>query len=147
MLRKIWTVGLVGLSCLLLALTGCAQGPTQAAVAPEAVTEAFYTWYLAYEGNPMADKAYQESAYLSAAMVTKADEIIASFDKGAYDVFLCAQDIPIFIEVGEAEIEGDTAHLTVGTSFGAAIDVTLGRTNGEWKISDIVCHYLTQSAR
>ncbi|MFP4393865.1 MAG: hypothetical protein ACLFTI_01265 [Anaerolineales bacterium] len=140
MLRKIWMVGLAGLSCLLLTLTGCAQGPTQAAVAPEAVTEAFYSWYLAYEGNPMADKAYQESEYLDAAMVTKADEIIASFDKGAYDVFLCAQDIPTSIEVGEAEIASDTARLTVGTNFGTIIDVTLSRADGAWKISDIVCH-------
>ena len=140
MLRKIWMVGLVGLSCLLLVLTGCAQGPTRAAVAPEAVTEAFYTWYLDYEGNPMADKAYQESEYLDAAMVTKADEIIASFDKGGYDVFLCAQDIPTSIEVGEAATEGDTAYLAVETSFGTTIDVTLSRADGAWKISDIVCH-------
>jgi hypothetical protein len=43
------------------------------------------------------------------------DEIIASFDRGGYSPFLCAQDIPDSVTVDEATISGDTASVTVHT--------------------------------
>jgi hypothetical protein len=39
------------------------------------------------------DGAYRSSEYLTPEFVRKVDEIVASFDKGGYDPFLCAQDI------------------------------------------------------
>ncbi len=65
---------------------------------------------------------------------------IASFDRGGYDPFLCAQDIPDSVTVDEATISGDTASVAVHTSFaGHAFQVDLKLVDGQWKISDIIC--------
>lgn len=68
----------------------------------EEVVEGFYRWYLDYvsnTGNPLVDQAYHQNDMLSQAMVQRVDEIIASFDQGGYDPFLCAQDVPESIEL------------------------------------------------
>jgi hypothetical protein len=67
---------------------------------PETVVQTFFDWYLAYAetGNPLVDGAYRDSPYLTANLVSQVDEIIASFEGGGYDPFLCAQDIPGAIE-------------------------------------------------
>ena len=41
------------------------------------------------------------------------DEIIASFDKGGYDPFLCAQDIPGEFAIEKAVVSGDQASVIV----------------------------------
>ena len=131
-------------------LSGCGPVPEAAAdsVAPEVVVEDFYAWYLDYIGdrasgdfrNPLVDRAYHESELLDPAFVVSVDELLDSFDRGGYDPFLCAQDIPDSIFVGEATISGDEASVGVETSFaGHGFEVRLAQVDGEWLISDIVC--------
>ena len=117
------------------------EGPIP--VTPGGPVEGFYSWYIGYArnvGNPLVDGAYRSSEYLTAEFVDKVDEIIASFDKGAYDPFLCAQDIPESFTVGEADVSGDRASLDVRTSFeGHAFTVEVVEVDGTWSISDVVC--------
>ena len=117
------------------------EGPMP--VTPEGAVEGFYGWYLWYArkaGNPLADGAYRSSEYLSEAFVQQVDEIIASFDKGGYDPFLCAQDVPESFTLVEAAVSGDQASVVVQTSFeGHAFTVELSEADGRWAISDVVC--------
>jgi hypothetical protein len=88
---------------LTIVLGRCSPVPTSSeamSATPETVVESFYNWYIGYPGNALVDGAYRSSEYLTTEFVRKVDEIIASFDKGGYDLFLCAQDIP-----GEFAIE------------------------------------------
>ena len=128
---------------LTIVLDRCSPAPASSeamSVAPETVVESFYNWYLGYPGNPLVDGAYRSSEYLTTEFVRKADEIIASFDKGGYDPFLCAQDIPESFAVNEAVISGDEAGVVVHTSFeGHMFTVDLQRVDGQWKITDIIC--------
>jgi len=107
------------------------------------VVASFYDWYIGYAqnvGNPMVDKSYRSSEYLTEEFAQKVDGIIAYFDKGGYDPFLCAQDIPESFTLEEAIIFGDEASVFVHTSFeGHKFTVDLQRVEGEWKIADIVC--------
>jgi hypothetical protein len=135
---------------LMLILSGCA--PVRSVLkakgaAPEQVVESFYDWYLGYPGNPVADGAYRSSEYLTEEFVEKVDAIIASFDQGGYDPFLCAQDIPGDLIVGDAVLSGDEASLVVhevwnvGTEYESVHDVTveLQTVDGAWKIADVLC--------
>jgi hypothetical protein len=114
---------------------------------PDAVVDSFYRWYLEYPGNVLTDRAYRSSEYLTSEFVGQVDEIIASFDKGGYDPFLCAQDIPGDLAVGEASVTGETASVTVrqtwnpGTEYAFTRDVTvyLEMADGAWKIAGIAC--------
>jgi hypothetical protein len=109
-------------------------------MAPEEVVEGFYWWYIGYPGNPMADGVYRSSEYLADEFVQKVDAIIASFDRGGYDPFLCAQDVPGELTVEEAVVSGDGASLAVHTSFeGHTFTVELRRVDGRWRISDVIC--------
>ncbi len=109
---------------------------------PGAVVEAFYAWYLDYSetGNPLVDGAYRSNKYLTEAFVQKVDELIASFDKGGYDPFLCAQDVSQDIMVEEVSLSVDEARVQVKTSFeGHSFDLLLQREGDQWKIADVLC--------
>ncbi len=114
---------------------------------PALTVQAFYTWYLDYSetGNPMADEAYRSSEYLTEAFVQKVDEILASFEGGGYDPFLCAQDVPQDISVAEMNVSGDEAQVKVQTSFeGHSFDVVLQREGEQWKIADVICAFANE---
>lgn len=110
--------------------------------------ESFYDWYLSYPGNVAAEGAYRSSEYLTLSFVEKVDEILASFDRGGYDPFLCAQDIPGHLVVGdEVARSGDVATIVVYEVWNPGMEsevthevvVELEMTDGEWKISNILC--------
>lgn len=130
---------------LAVVLSGCSPAPESIAaspsdLAPEERVRSFYEWYLGYSGNPVTDGAYRSSEHLTGEFVQKVDEIIASFDRGGYDPFLCAQDVPESFTVGETSVSGDRAVVPVQTSFeGHAFTVVLLRIDGEWRISDVNC--------
>jgi hypothetical protein len=117
------------------------EGPIP--VTPEGAAAGFYSWYIWYArevGNPLVDGVYRSSEYLTEGFVQKVDGIIASFDKGGYDPFLCAQDIPESFTVDEALVSGDRASLVVHTSFeGHTFVVEAEQVNGRWAISDVIC--------
>lgn len=120
-----------------------------APTAPEAVVEAFYRWYLDYIGdrasgdfrNPLVDRAYRQSDLLTPNLIRQVDGIIAGFDKGGYDPFLCAQDIPPTIKVAGAFEGTPTARVLVYTDFHhhfftVELEMVQPQT---WRINDITC--------
>jgi hypothetical protein len=118
------------------------------AMTPEQIVAEFYDWYFSYMGdpacgemrNPVADGAYRDSKHLSPQLVERVDGIVASFDRGGYDPFLCAQDRPQHITVEPAYISGQHASVVVDTSFeGHLFTVELESVDGQWRISNIVC--------
>ncbi|MGD2179455.1 MAG: DUF3828 domain-containing protein [Anaerolineae bacterium] len=131
-------------------LSGCApvraltKGKT---IAPGEVVKRFYDWHMRYPGNVMVDGAYRSSEYLTEEFVEKVDAIVASFDRGGYDPFLCAQDIPGDLIVGEPVVSGDEASVVVhevwnvGTEYEIVheVMVELQMVGGAWTIADIVC--------
>jgi len=146
-LRKVdeaWKVA--GIAC---------AAPDAAAMTPEEVVQGFYDWYLGYIGdpaseemrNPLVDGAYRSSEYLTEDFVQRVDELIASFDKGGYDPFLCAQDIPRSLTVDVAAVSGDEATVVVhqlwnpGTEYESVRDVkvALRKVDEAWKIADVAC--------
>jgi hypothetical protein len=145
--KRITMISACVIMALVAAFGGCGPASRAAALKPERVVENFYDWYLDYPGNAIVDGAYRSSEYLAEVYVQKADDIIASFDKGGYDPFLCAQDVPGDLTVDQATVSGNTTTVTVheiwnpitqyenSTSF----TVTLVKTEGQWKITDIVC--------
>ena len=142
---------LIGLALLaLVALVGWTL-PTEASKqveAPEQVVTGFYDWYLGYIGerenmrNPLVERAYRDSEYLSDAFIHQVDAVLDSFDKSAYDPFLLAQDIPERITVGENVLSGDKARVIVHMFWGgnptpSERTVTVKLNDGQWEIVDI----------
>jgi uncharacterized protein YceK len=143
-------IGLSLTMVLTLILSGCA--PVRSVLrakgaAPEAVVESFYDWYLQYPGNVIADGAHRSSQYLTEGFVGKVDAVVASFEKGGYDPFLCAQDVPGDLVVGEAEMSGNQARVAVqevwnpGTEaeFVKEVVVELEIMGGAWRIANVIC--------
>lgn len=144
-----------------------AEAPATATVAPAAVertgaatpeeaARSYYEWYLEYtrpddEGgfkNPLVDEAYASSPYLTVELTERVADIVASFEGGGYDPFLCAQDVPTAFTVGPAEVAGDEARLTVYTTFvGHAFDVSLVEEDGGWLLDEVSCTNPDPTAR
>jgi len=111
--------------------------------APDEVVTGFYGWYLEAIDlqagrNPLAERSYRSSEFLSHTFVVEVDALLDSFERGGYDPFLLAQDVPDSVEVVEVDVLGDTAHVQVETSFeGHGFLVTLKRADGAWRIDDV----------
>lgn len=112
---------------------------------PLASVEAFYAWYFDYVGgepgefrNPLVDKAYRDSPYLSAEFIQRVDEVIASFaEGGGFDPFLRAQDIPSEYQVQPG---AEQNQVLLRERFGESwneLKITLVNQNGCWLIDDI----------
>jgi len=110
---------------------------------PDAVVMAFYNWYLDYAAasNPLVDKAYHDSPYLTADFANHVDEIIAGFDRGGYDPFLCAQDVPDYVMAQSFIMNGPTPSILVQTSFDHHFfTVDLRQMDGDiWQVSNVTC--------
>ena len=126
-------------------LLGACKGEAQTAVDESnlpaqpagRIVQGFYDDYLGYPGNPLVSRAYQQSRFLAQDFV---EELDALLDKGImYDPVLCAQDRPDNITAQPATVDGQTATVEVGTSFGTTIQVELGVFDKEWKITAIKC--------
>jgi hypothetical protein len=131
----LWSVLIVAM----VAAVGCSQ-PATASASPDEVVNTFYRWYLGYPGNVLVDGAYRDSEYLSQEFRAEVDRILDSFSMGGYDPFLCAQDIPESITVSEPVLSGDTAAVSVNTSFqGHMFELVLNSAQDGWKITAINC--------
>jgi hypothetical protein len=115
---------------------------------PREVVDAYYTWYLDYIGdpaaddfrNPLVDRAYRDSQYLSEDFISQVDEMLANPGMVMADPFLCAQDIPTEISTAEAAIDGERASVPVTTSFANHhLTVNLAKAGGAWRIIEIEC--------
>jgi hypothetical protein len=88
------------------------------------------------------DEAYRTSPYLSDGFVARVDDAAASDRPGGGDPFLLAQDVPERFEIGDAEIQGDRATVTLrfywqGNDTPVARTVRLVLVDREWRIEDV----------
>ncbi len=143
--KAFWMLG----CCLLAILNACSLSLPNASprdpmiMTPEEVVESFYNWYMQYPGNPMVERAYRQSPFLTDQWIQQVDEALNSFQgQSGFDPFLCAQDIPerIFVQPANTT-QQDIAVVVVKSSFaGHSLTVDLQRANGmDWKISAIRC--------
>ena len=121
-----------------------------AGLTPEQVTTEFYAWYLGYFGqpgsrqmrNPLLDKAYRSSGFLTDTFIGQVDETLISSERASYDPFLFAQTIPECVTVDKAVITGDEATVMVheiwyGGNIIHDVELNLLRVDGCWRIDDI----------
>ena len=131
-----------------LVLVGLPEARATEVSAPEEVVSEFYEWYLGYIGgagerrNPLVDRAYRSSDCLSEGFVAKVDEQLASAEHVLGDPFLMAQDVPVKVEVGEADMVGDEASVAVEMYWGgnpapSKRMVSLVQVGGEWRIDGV----------
>jgi hypothetical protein len=135
---KRWLLILITLG---LVVGGCRSAKTPE-LSPHQVTYQFYRWYIGYPGNPLVDKEYRSSPYMTAALIEKIDQTIASFDKSAYDPILMAQNIPESFGVEQPKTSGDRSTVLVRLFWGPQssftdLEITLVLVENEWKIDDI----------
>jgi hypothetical protein len=121
-----------------------------ATVEPATVVESFYAWWIASvesgiageSENPLMTQGYHGSPYLTPTFIAEVDEIIAGFDRGGYDPFLCAQDVPTELFVDGTIYTSAGARVALHSSFGKqhALVVMLEPAGEDtWRIGDIVC--------
>jgi len=107
---------------------------------PGEVVAGFYRWYTHYPGNPLADGTYRSSENLTRDFIDKVDGMVAFFEHGGTDPFLCTRDVPGEFTYEEAAVSGEEASQVVHTDLaGHTFTVQLRRDYGRWKISDVVC--------
>jgi hypothetical protein len=106
--------------------------------------QALYDLYLqvAEQRNPLANGLYRDLPFLAPEWVAQVDEILAGSERGGYDPFLCAQDVPSEVLAQEATVDGDTATVTMGTSFeGHGFMVELRAVDGQWLVTGVNCQH------
>lgn len=126
-----------------------------AAMSPADVTEAYYVWYLDYLNSevmchPLLDGAYRDSPYLTGALVSHLDELVADscgFGLRA-DPFLCGTDVPNRISVLALASDAATARVAVYGSFPTEASVSETRPlgtasllyeDGHWSLDGVAC--------
>ncbi len=122
-----------------------------AALAPEEVVKSFYDLYIGSINaaraagemrNYLADGSYRDLPYLSDEWIAEVDEILASFERGGYDPFLQAQDIPESFDVEAAQVDGERATVIVHTYWNGSdlvrdLEVELVQSESGWLIDAV----------
>ncbi len=130
--------------------TAVADDPVEP-LTPEQVVERFYTWYIGYihnEGDPIADRAYRSSEYVTQEIIDRVDEADvdrASADVDQHDPFLHAAVVPQEYTIEEALISGQEATVVVREMWDPGtrheliqeIEVLLRLVDGWWKIANV----------
>ena len=125
---------------LVVMLSGCGLISKEPEMSPQEVTTKFYRWYIGYPGNPLVDREYRESPYLTEGFIQEVDEVLA--DSFRADPILLAQDIPERFTVDETDISGERATVLVNLYWGGDSNpsmrwVALELIEGEWRITDV----------
>jgi hypothetical protein len=115
--------------------------PALAGLSPSESLQRIYGWYI---DAPFEVNAYEvavEQGYLTDELVRRVAEIRASWTQGGgYDVLLCAQDRPNYVNVEQMASEGDWAEAELSSSFpNHRFAVELERVDGVWRIADVHC--------
>jgi hypothetical protein len=140
LLTLIAALFIIGTAAACVAPTASAGDQALPEVSPQEVAQSFYNDYQAMDSSLLSEDAYKTNPYLNADAVKYIDEVVAGFGEGgAYDPFICAQDMPDTFTAAEAVINGSQAVVEVESSWGTRTKVTLDVTDGEWKISKIEC--------
>jgi hypothetical protein len=114
---------------------------------PEDMVRAFYQAWISAEGNPINQRIYDNTDYLTPDFIQRIDDSIVAQGGIAADPLLCAQNRPSQIEVGEATITADTASVTVQTIWAHGPDTNATRelqvelvyNEGQWRINNVRC--------
>ncbi len=110
---------------------------------PRGVVEAFYGWYLktARNGeNILSLRSYRQSPYLSDYLIKTTDYLLDSFNNGAYDPFLCAQDTPYEMTVDGVFTSETGSRVLVRSDWeGHFLTVGLYQQGEDWLIDEIRC--------
>lgn len=124
-------------------------------MSPQAVVETFYAEWretvraaMAEGGeSPLRGGAYHDSPFVAPAFAEEVDAIVAGFEGGEYDPFLCAQDIPNELVVDGAIYTTSGARVALHSSFANhAFVVELAQADDEgWQITGVVCPGTPQS--
>jgi LysM repeat protein len=120
--------------------TSIRPGDNIAGTRPEQVVESFYSWYLEYAQtrNPLVNRAYRADVRLTPAFIERVDRMVAV--GLVVDPFLCAQDVPERITIGNVQVSGNQATVAVNTSFaGHSFVVNLVQVDGRWMIDGVMC--------
>lgn len=120
---------------------------------PRGVAQDFYDWYLGLwqqiqdsgtDSNPLIEGLYREYPFLTEEFIETVDTEIATRTLGGGDPLLCAQDIPHGDLVYDVSFDENDATVLVQTFFHGNsaphnLTVALQFTEGQWRISDIIC--------
>jgi hypothetical protein len=120
---------------------------------PEQTVRNFYSWYLKQAGtpgNPDDDQltpyhagVYQESPYLTEALIRQINDRRTSPAPGDHDPLTCSIGYPKQFRPGEAQIAGDAAAVEMESSMpNHAVTVRLLRVDGVWQINEAVCQHV-----
>ena len=117
--------------------------PERALGDPGDEVTAFYDWYLAYEGDPLADRAYHDHDLLADDFETEIDRRLAESTMEGWDPLVCSREKPEEIVLGMIERSGDVAHVIVESASGRHFfSVTLhveGTDDPHWQITHVDC--------
>lgn len=117
----------------------------------QATVEGFYNWYLGYITdhdtfrNPLVDRAYRESEYLTQDLIERIDEQLANAGNTGigHDLFLCAQDLPSRYEFEVINSQPGEKRVLLREYFGSPrtnnLTLALNDSEGSWKIAAVTC--------
>jgi hypothetical protein len=120
-------------------LVGCGSSaqPVSVDADPKETVQGFYDWYLGDRSGPPKDA--RESGYLHSDLVARIDEMMESPVPVDMISFVCAQDIPDYVEVVSSDVQGENAEVLVKTSFGGNVRLFLWADQDNWRIIDVKC--------
>ncbi|MBN1667577.1 MAG: DUF3828 domain-containing protein [Anaerolineales bacterium] len=137
-MKEIRFLCLILLSTLVLTACGnAAPAGDLPETPPETVVQDFYAWYLGERSA--GPKDLHDSSAISAGLLARYDEARQSAQPGNMVSLVCAQDFPDNITVIDTQVNGERATVTVTSSFGNTIELTLLVADGTWQIDDVTC--------
>lgn len=137
-MKKIASFSLILLVLLVMAACGSpAPSGELPETPPESIVDDFYAWYLGERST--GPKNPHDSSAISADLLARYDEGMQSALPGNGISFVCAQDFPDSVTVTGTQINDQQAQVTVASSFGNSIELTLINVDGSWQINDVIC--------
>jgi spore germination protein GerM len=107
---------------------------------PSETVNNFYEWYSAYEGNPLADRAYKTKPEISSKLMNEINEFVEAGP--GFDPFICAQDKPADFYFGDPKIENNTAVIQMTQRYSTQnkqVPITLEKIDNTWQMVKIDC--------
>ena len=109
---------------------------------PQAVSLAFYNWYISSPESPIATGSYKTNNYLSVQFKNQIASL--SQNRNGYDPVLCDKNKSTNVKVGDPIYNslGEQAKVVVSANVPNGKDLyrfVLNYSRGQWFISDIIC--------